>query len=129
MSYPPRSTNNCAPLGAPGTGLAKGRKPVQALGEVQQKAIKQATGEDPHEFPRTVQTGGPQGYLSARRNHLHAVEQVEGRGQQRLDQDVWPKSEDLVDVGEDDDGLEWKVAKILTYRRSRNKEVDASDTS
>ena len=36
--------------------------------------------------------------------------------------DTKDQSEDLVDVGEDDDGLEWKVAKILTYRWSRNKE-------
>jgi Replication protein len=36
--------------------------------------------------------------------------------------DTEDQSEDLVDVGEDDDGLEWKVVKILTYRWSRNKE-------
>jgi hypothetical protein len=32
------------------------------------------------------------------------------------------QSEDLVDVGDDDDDLEWKVLKILTYRWSHNKE-------
>src|SRR5215471_5576076 len=31
------------------------------------------------------------------------------------------QSEDLVDVGDDDDGLEWKVVKILTYRWSRKR--------
>jgi hypothetical protein len=36
--------------------------------------------------------------------------------------DTEDQSEDLVDVGDDDDGLEWKVVKILTYRWSRNKE-------
>ena len=30
--------------------------------------------------------------------------------------DTEDQSEDLVDIGDDDDGLEWKVAKILTYR-------------
>jgi hypothetical protein len=33
-------------LGAPGTGLAKGRKTAQALGEKQRRAIEEATGED-----------------------------------------------------------------------------------
>jgi hypothetical protein len=36
--------------------------------------------------------------------------------------DTEDQSEDLVDVGEDDDGLEWKVVKVLTYRWSCNKE-------
>jgi hypothetical protein len=36
--------------------------------------------------------------------------------------DTEDQSEDLVDVGDDDDGLEWKVVKILTYRWSHNKE-------
>ena len=36
--------------------------------------------------------------------------------------DTDDQSEDLVDVGDDDDGLEWKVVKILTYRWPRNKE-------
>jgi hypothetical protein len=35
--------------------------------------------------------------------------------------DTEDQSEDLVDVG-DDDGLEWKVVKILTYRWPRTKE-------
>jgi hypothetical protein len=33
-------------LGAPGTGLAKGRTPGEALGEKQRQAIEAATGED-----------------------------------------------------------------------------------
>ena len=36
--------------------------------------------------------------------------------------DTEDQSEDLVDVGDDDDDLEWKVLKILTYRWSHNKE-------
>ena len=36
--------------------------------------------------------------------------------------DAEDQSEDLIDVGDDDDGLEWKVVKILTYRWSRTKE-------
>jgi hypothetical protein len=37
-------------LGAPGTGLAKGRKPAEALGETQRQAIERATGEDAMTF-------------------------------------------------------------------------------
>jgi hypothetical protein len=37
-------------LGAPGTGLARGRKPAQALGEAQRRAIEQATGEEAMSF-------------------------------------------------------------------------------
>jgi hypothetical protein len=37
-------------LGAPGTGLARGRKPAQALGETQRRAIEQATGEEAMSF-------------------------------------------------------------------------------
>src|SRR5262245_7990764 len=36
--------------------------------------------------------------------------------------DAEDQSEDLIDVGDDDDGLEWKVVKILTYRWSGTKE-------
>jgi hypothetical protein len=33
--------------------------------------------------------------------------------------DTEDQSADLVDVGDDDDGLGWKVVKILTYRSRR----------
>jgi hypothetical protein len=36
--------------------------------------------------------------------------------------DTEDQSEDPIDVGDDNDGLEWKVVKILTYRWSRTKE-------
>jgi hypothetical protein len=32
------------------------------------------------------------------------------------------QSEDLIDVGEDEDGEVWKVVRVLTYRWSRTKE-------
>jgi hypothetical protein len=37
-------------LGAPGTGLAKGQKPAQALGETQRRAIEEATAEEAMTF-------------------------------------------------------------------------------
>jgi hypothetical protein len=37
-------------LGAPGTGLARGRTPKQALAEKQKRAIEQATGEEATSF-------------------------------------------------------------------------------
>jgi hypothetical protein len=37
-------------LGAPGTGLAKGLKPAQALCEAQRQAIEKATGQDAMTF-------------------------------------------------------------------------------
>ena len=37
-------------LGAPGTGLARGRTPKQALGEKQKQAIERATGEEATSF-------------------------------------------------------------------------------
>jgi hypothetical protein len=32
------------------------------------------------------------------------------------------REEDLIDVGEDEDGEVWKVVRVLTYRWSRTKE-------
>src|SRR5215469_17208782 len=36
--------------------------------------------------------------------------------------DAEEQSEDLIDVGEDEDGEVWKVVRVLTYRGSRTKE-------
>jgi hypothetical protein len=36
--------------------------------------------------------------------------------------DAEEQSEDLIDVGEDEDGEVWKVVRVVTYRWSRNKE-------
>jgi hypothetical protein len=45
--------------------------------------------------------------------------------------DAEEQSEDLIDVGEDEDGEVWKLVHVLTYRWSRTKEGrwrTASDT-
>jgi hypothetical protein len=45
--------------------------------------------------------------------------------------DAEEQSEDLIDVGEDEDGEVWKLVRVLTYRWSRTKEGrwrTASDT-
>ena len=36
--------------------------------------------------------------------------------------DAEEQSEDLIDVGEDEDGEVWKVVRVLTYRWSRTKQ-------
>ena len=36
--------------------------------------------------------------------------------------DAEDQTEDLIDVGEDEDGEVWKVVRVVTYRWSRNKE-------
>ena len=36
--------------------------------------------------------------------------------------DAEEQSEDLIDVGEDEDGEVWKVVRVLTYRWSRTKD-------
>ena len=36
--------------------------------------------------------------------------------------DAEEQSEDLIDVGEDEDGEVWKVVRVLTYRWSRSRE-------
>jgi hypothetical protein len=65
----------------------------------------------------------PQGSGSKSKFHIQSITWCDPEDwDDYSDLEVEEQSEDLIDVGEDDDSEVWKVVRILTYRWSRTKE-------
>jgi hypothetical protein len=75
-------------LGAPATGLARGRTPKQALGEKQKRAIEQATGEEATSFLTRFKNAARKDLLREGRHPPYAMVQMEGSREQGHREDL-----------------------------------------